>query len=524
MSHSSYRKSLPLLILLFSLFLFVIIMLPGCSGGGGGGGSSDYTTVQPSVVPDNSDNSTLEYDTTYYWQVEACSNDGRKSPGTIWSFTTTAKDNKTFSAPVTFDTAKTVALSHIKSLKGRPEFSSCYSSQLEKFNDDSIVSIDEITDENASTLAYIVHLKPVGYIVVPATTSLSPVLAYSLNSNFSKEDNSDNVLLDMLKEDLKLRNKALKEKGFSETVALRNQSLWLQYIKGSFYNSEKSGSVWGPHITFTTWNQGAPYNNLCPVDPRTGNRSQVGCVAVAMAQLMTFWQYPQNIELTSADNYITRTGKILIDASAANLPSIDYNNGSPDENALAGLCLATGILIETDFVDGGSGADFYTSYLAIRDRLGFREAICDTYISTGFIPANLINEIKAGRPSVLCITSENGAHSVDVDGYDEETGAFHLNFGWGGQNDGWYSLPQGMPGYSVVEAAIIHISPDPVNIVQVTPYTPFPADNSYDISPNVTLKWNCTGWDYYNIYIWSSQQSKPSVPTISNLTNTFFKP
>lgn len=531
MSQFRYRNSLQLLLPLFSLLLFVLIMLPGCSGGGGGGGGSmDYgsapppTTPTTPVTPITPDNSALEYDTTYYWQVEACSNDGRKSPGTTWSFTTSAKDNKTLSAPVNSDVAKTVAISHINRLKGRQEFLSRYSSQLEKLNDNSIASIEQLTDENAAILAYIVHLNPAGYIVVPASTSLPPVLAYSLKSNINTEDNDDNVLLNILKNDLKLRNRALKEKSFSNITVFKNRSLWLKFINGSENNPEKSENVWGPHIAFTTWNQGAPYNNLCPVDPQTRRRSTVGCVAVSMAQVMTFWQYPNNIDLTSADSYTTRTRKIEVDATAATLPSIDYNNGSPDDNAVAGLCLATGILIETDYVDGGSGAEFYAAYLAMRDRLGFKGALCDTYISTGFNPANLVNEMKAGRPSVLCITSEKGAHSVDADGYDEVLGTFHLNFGWGGQNDGWYSLPQGMPGYNVVEAAIVKISPDPINTVQNFPSMPSPADNASNISPDITLNWNCDGWDYFNVYFWSSQQSKPAVPTASNLTTTYFKP
>lgn len=510
------------------MLLLLLIMIPGCSGGGGGGGgSADYSSAPPAttpVIPVTPDSSALEYDTGYYWQVEACSSDGRKSPGTIWSFTTASEDNKAPAESVTPDTAKTVALSHINRLRGRQEFISRYSSQLEKLNENSIASIEELTGEDSSPQAYIVNLKPVGYIVVPASTSLPPVLAYSLKSNMNMEDNTDNILLNMIKTDLKLRNRALKENSFSKTTAFSNRSLWLQYIKGSNDNPEKADNVWGPHIVFPTWNQSAPYNNLCPVDPRTQNRSTVGCVAVSIAQVMNFWQYPYNINLTSADNYTTRTGKIEVDASAASLPSIDYNNGSPDDNTIAGLCLAAGILIETDYVDGGSGAEFYTAYLALRDRMGFKEAVCDTYISTGFNPMNLVNEMKAGRPSVLCITSEKGAHSVDADGYDETEGTFHLNFGWGGQNDGWYSLPQGMPGYNVVEAAIIHISPDSIAPQQDSPYTPSPANNALNISPDVTLTWNCTGWDYYNVYIWKFTQSKPTVPTASNLTTTYFKP
>lgn len=38
-----------------------------------------------------------------------------------------------------------------------------------------------------------------------------------------------------------------------------------------------------PHLVSTTWNQGEPFNNLCPTD--AGGRSVTGCVATAMSRI-----------------------------------------------------------------------------------------------------------------------------------------------------------------------------------------------------------------------------------------------
>ncbi len=52
----------------------------------------------------------------------------------------------------------------------------------------------------------------------------------------------------------------------------------------------------------------------------------------------------------------------------------------------------------------------------------------------------------------------DAGHNVVVDGYSEEM--YHLNFGWGGQYNGWYNLPDGIPyGLTVVEGAVVDLQP-----------------------------------------------------------------
>jgi hypothetical protein len=48
----------------------------------------------------------------------------------------------------------------------------------------------------------------------------------------------------------------------------------------------------------TTWDQTAPYNNMCPVASNGGmegygGRCPTGCVATAMAQILNYWQWPK---------------------------------------------------------------------------------------------------------------------------------------------------------------------------------------------------------------------------------------
>lgn len=57
--------------------------------------------------------------------------------------------------------------------------------------------------------------------------------------------------------------------------------------------------------------------------------------------------------------------------------------------------------------------------------------------------AILISNLQDGYPAHLAVENPAGTsgHNVVVDGYRESDGKFHINFGWGGSMDNWYSLP-----------------------------------------------------------------------------------
>ena len=59
-----------------------------------------------------------------------------------------------------------------------------------------------------------------------------------------------------------------------------------------------SSTVWGPLLPFQTWDQSGPiaygssvnFNDYCPIDPSTGERSLTGCVATVNAELAYYWR------------------------------------------------------------------------------------------------------------------------------------------------------------------------------------------------------------------------------------------
>ena len=47
----------------------------------------------------------------------------------------------------------------------------------------------------------------------------------------------------------------------------------------------------------TVWHQYLPFRYLCPFDENAGRHTAVGCVALVLAQLMYYYQYPQSTTL-----------------------------------------------------------------------------------------------------------------------------------------------------------------------------------------------------------------------------------
>lgn len=83
------------------------------------------------------------------------------------------------------------------------------------------------------------------------------------------------------------------------------------------------------------------------------------------------------------------------------------------------------------------------------------------------------NELAAGRPVILNGFSRvnekgeyEGGHFFLCDGYDSDTGLFHINWGWGGEGNGYYALSaldveSNNRHYNYCKQAIYNIQPVP---------------------------------------------------------------
>ena len=217
---------------------------------------------------------------------------------------------------------------------------------------------------------------------------------------------------------------------------------------GETYAAAPSGRAAGAvaPLVATRWGQREPYNMLCPYDSSHFGRSLTGCVATAMAQLMYYWRYPEHGSGTA--DYTTDTHGFGINENLAaygfdyDKMSLTYTGTEPAEaqEAVARLMYACGVAAGMDYCALESGA--VTPVSVLIDNFGMDES-CNQIYRTNFTTAEwetvIRHELDQGRPLLYSGGSPSGRHIFICDGYDE-TGLFHINWGWNGDDDGYFDL------------------------------------------------------------------------------------
>ncbi len=309
-----------------------------------------------------------------------------------------------------------------------------------------------IEPETGQPIGYLFQLDK-GFIIVANDDEMPPVLGYSFEHPF---DNSD-ILPTRIVAQLFQSALVNLDKADIDWKA-DNRSLWLRYL-GSAPVFMSPMTVYGPLIA-SHWHQNAPYNNYCPWDSDAGARSVVGCTATSMGMLFTYYQWPPSVDFTEGESYWS-TGTstpIWIDAPTAAISYINYGGGSPTDDMCAQISKAAGVSVEMDYAYSGSSSNVTPPVFMGKWLYAYcREIDSDE----GTFYTDMANSIINNDPAPMSICYVTGGvryngHRLLTDGYNDGTGAFHVNFGWGGMDDGWYNLPTGLPGtYNTVDDAII---------------------------------------------------------------------
>lgn len=299
-----------------------------------------------------------------------------------------------------------------------------------------------------------------GFVIVSGDDRTVDILGYADSGTFDQENVPDGLryLLD----------------GYAEQMA------WLdaRQVKRTAASSASSParSPIAPLIA-SHWDQRAPYNNLCP--EINGEKTVTGCVATSMAQLMYYHQWPEGSS-EAVPGYTTSTAKIVQDdlvptqfgwSSMTTTYSSDAVGTAADE--VAKLMKYCGWALNMDY-----GTDVSSAYSeAIPDALktyfgydgGVRHAYRRCYSYMEWVDL-IYSELANNRPVALGGQSMGGGHSFVCDGYDTDD-YFHINWGWGGDSDGYFRLSllnpyeQGIGGSSTLDGfsfgqnAVIGIQP-----------------------------------------------------------------
>lgn len=308
-----------------------------------------------------------------------------------------------------------------------------------------------------------------GYAIISGDDRTAPVLGYSLSGALSEDDMPCNM------------------KAWLQEYARQIKYMQDNDITANETDTEVTDRATIDPMLTTDWNQGGPYNNSCPT--HNGSHCYTGCVATAMAQVL-YYQYQQHqttmATATLADivAYNTPTNNLSVPVIASGSP-IDWKNmlpyyigneSSTQQDAVANLMYYCGASVQMDYTRTGSGASSYSVPESFINYFGLDP-------STRIIGRNaeytnkewneiIYNELSHKRVVYYSgISKANSGHAFVIDGY-EGNNYFHVNWGWGGTDNGAYLLsllapPSGgtgagiiSDGYNYSQQAVINAEPN----------------------------------------------------------------
>ncbi|WP_314697646.1 thiol protease/hemagglutinin PrtT [Prevotella jejuni] len=188
------------------------------------------------------------------------------------------------------------------------------------------------------------------------------------------------------------------------------------------------------------WGQDYPYSKQ--------TQYVTGCVATAVAQVMYYHKWP-------AQGKGQESYKVTFDNTVRSADftksHYDWDNMLPDynrrnvttkqEDAVALLMNDVGIATNMQYTNRASGTQSYMAVRALRNYFDYDAALV-TRLNEGvdnFIEI-VKKELRNGFPLYISGDSKTGGgHAWVCDGFDKED-RFHMNFGWNGQANGYYSL------------------------------------------------------------------------------------
>lgn len=334
-------------------------------------------------------------------------------------------------------------------------------------NDVQLVAAYQTDQE---TPALYVYNTPNGFVIVSADDCETPIIGYSHEGRFNPDD-LPIQLQDYLQDFVdRIQYGAAHHLEADETTARQWE---LVKATGRLNDNPKAHSV-SPLVT-AHWHQGCLYNSLCPVmENLPCERAQVGCVAVAMGQIMHYWNYPS----IGWGSYSYNIGNFSISANFGNttyqwglMPNtLTEASSDAQVEAVATLLYHCGVAVEMKYGDNGS----FTNSGLVRDALinyfkyshDIHREIKDEDNAVWL--SKLKTCLDAQKP-ILYSGAGNAGHAFVCDGYDAND-LLHFNWGWGGSHDGYFALGNLNPNgnnFNSGNYAIFDIAPN-TNLYVVT--------------------------------------------------------
>ena len=304
-----------------------------------------------------------------------------------------------------------------------------------------------IPDKNGLAAYYIMNYKEKGFVILAADERVMPVLAYSERNPFLTEQESYPAgLVQWLAETKDFVEGIRISKKAQSRHHIRESWKMCELQKYAYGNPKGCGGGGGCEDRFETinpiinslWGQRGLWNYQTPDlvcnGPGGDNNAPTGCLATAMGQIMWFHEAPNTYDWNA----------------------MPFNTGSQEA---AILMADIGTAVNMNYGCNGSGANTPDEAApAFRNDFGYSNAVYSDY-DRNIVKQNLrLNRpvlLRGGRKGHWFIFPiYEGGHAWVCEGFRSGffcgSGASYLqlymNWGWGGQHNGWYQWNNWNPG------------------------------------------------------------------------------
>lgn len=306
------------------------------------------------------------------------------------------------------------------------------------------------------TLAYVFNFADnSGYAIICGDDRVnSPVLAYVEDGSLT--DDSDNMGLtialanmedyvkssilefEMTKDSLRhVADSCLKIGNVALRSSVKNTINW------DYTTTQKVEA-----LIQTKWNQWpSPYNDYLP-SCSSGGKAPAGCTIVATAQLMAYYEYP-----ASVDGYTFHWSGMKSNPYGASVSNSTYRKD------IGKLMYYVGKNVDAKYTCDGTSASCATAVSWLKKKYGYIAANYDYNwdITKAFLNADvpllmqgynktnseghvwLIDGYRTTRIQHYIIIDYGDNVDMKLVSTEYKNNLLHINWGWGGNSDGWYA-------------------------------------------------------------------------------------